>query len=97
MKTIKEKNKTIAEFMELPKYGETEFLHNNKICNFSDMQYILSWDWIIPVLQKIDSLEIEIPEDSNLYGDITSALLNFDIDSLYDAIIEFIKWYNLNQ
>ena len=61
-----------------------------------NLKFNTSWNWLMPCLSKIDELEYELPEDSNLIGDISCALLNIDIESTYDAVVEFIKFYNKN-
>jgi len=72
--------------------------------NAGDLKYNTSWDWLMPVVEKIESLmwEVEIratrctieqyPDSSKyFYG------ANGDkIKSTYHAVVEFIKWYNSN-
>ena len=105
MSTI-ENNKLIAEFML------------NKIVPQSwTWEYHKSWDALMPVVEKIESIE-----DSNLpylsysqnnfcvsirngFCEIISGdfLMDFDefsrhsgtkIEATYNAVVEFIKWYN---
>jgi hypothetical protein len=59
--------------------------------------YHTHWDMLIPVLQKIDVSEAEVPEDSNLVGDLTNGLLSLDIERTFEAAVEWIKWYNQNK
>ena len=59
-----------------------------------DLRFHNSWDWLMPVVEKIDELEYELPEDSNLIGDITHGLVSLDIKMTYSAVVEFINWYN---
>jgi hypothetical protein len=79
-------NKLIAEFMGLP----TEVFKSGKINYYfrefnsgtwyeeHELSYNVSWDWLMPVVQKIG--------DENL--------LSIDIDRVYDRVVEFIKEYN---
>lgn len=95
-------NKLIAEFMgltepyELPQHGtirpngdfKTEF-------TLDQLKYNSSWDWLMPVVGKIE-------KTPNIY-DIEEFLLIRDelctarIETIYDSVVEFIKWYNANK
>ena len=62
-----------------------------------------SWDWLMPVVEKIenfnDGCTLCIIEDERCH---INTQTNFEVDSVgytkieavYNAIIEFIKWYN---
>ncbi len=66
---IQEKNKLIAEFMELPlvpcNIGTedgvvTEGYQHPKVnrpCTIDGLQYKYSWDWLMPVVEKIEDIE----------------------------------------
>jgi len=58
----------------------------------SVLPYHASWDWLMPVVEKIDKVcGIDIHEwDLS----INEALCTKDINILYKEVIEFIKWYN---
>jgi hypothetical protein len=51
-----------------------------------------SFDWLIPVVQKIYNLEIE----NELVWIIRDALADASLQRTYDAVVEFIIWYNKN-
>ena len=67
------------------------------------IQYHTSWDWLMPVVEKIenfnDGCTLCIIEDERCH---INTQTNFEVDSVgytkieavYNAIIEFIKWYN---
>ena len=55
-----------------------------------EMKYHTSWDWLMPVVQKVSSLCDEPYELDNM----KHALLTGDIESVYDDVVEFIKEYN---
>lgn len=119
-KEILENNKLIAEFMGLeikPKYinsKKEEGFANNKFYLFRksdkrimDIQskfYHNSWDWLMPVYQKINNyIQLRSHEDwkfntetNELHFNIWNALEdeNCCIEFLYVEIIKFIKWYN---
>ena len=121
---IKESNKLIARFMggtlkeptkEHPKnpYNKPTWWGvgtRPTVGNFS-LSYHESWDWIIPVVEKIRSLDNMV--NINFWSETNAAecvIYNWEdfgseeirnecessIDSVYLSVIEFIKWYNQN-
>lgn len=58
-----------------------------------DLEYPSSWDWLMPVLEKC--YQTNKNDDWDMW--LNDALLTVNIDVLYNAVIEFIKWYNLNK
>lgn len=112
MNTI-ENNKLIAKFIgsdfinnniminRLPKY----FLNNSDSYNC----FHNSWDWLMPVVEKIEDLDncqVDICFDWCRIG-YKGYLFNIDtrnflkgktkIEAVYFACIQFIKWYNENK
>jgi hypothetical protein len=111
-----ENNKLIAEFMvlkepyELPQHGiirpngyfKTEFLAE-------ELKYHKSWDWLIPVVQKIDEMGYNVHisrisckitpilEDDNVITSFVCGDVDKKIELVYDTVVEFIKWYNKEQ
>jgi hypothetical protein len=90
---MEENNKLIADFM----YEET--------MPISQMEYHTSWDWLMPVVENIESNEkydVEILQYGtrileNCKEIVTNvANISFDkkIDHTYHAVVEFIKWNN---
>ena len=78
-------NKLIAEFM-----GN----------NYSGVQgYSDSWDWLMPVVEKCvtlnDAYELDGHEQVN--NAIQDALWTINIEEVYQAVVEFIKWFNENK
>lgn len=69
-------------------------------------KYHKSWDWLMPVLERIEAKgyrwEIGMSPISSQYhyckiwsiGTIERVYL---LDAVYDAVLEFIKWYNSNK
>ena len=64
-----ENNKLIAEFMELeatPKYNPKEYYvkeyNSGEWYLPEEMQYHVSWDWLIPVAQRLIDVYISIDE-----------------------------------
>lgn len=82
--------------------------HNQRICDFDGLKYHSSWDWLMLVVEKIENLDNEEGEwDCQfeilkgvcniilLHGD--PAIQTFDdskIQATYQAVIQFIEWYN---
>ena len=111
---IEEGNMLIAKFMESKSYGNLDkekylsvsnipgVSYFNKNCN--DARFHKSWDWLMPVYQKINNyIQIKSSEDfvfgtetDDLQINIWNALEdeNACIDFLFPEIIKFIKYYN---
>tara|TARA_R100001129_G_scaffold165059_1_gene131490 strand:+ start:87 stop:341 length:255 start_codon:yes stop_codon:yes gene_type:complete len=79
-------NKLIAEFMH---HG----FHNGKHRSFDELQYHESWDWLMPVHKKC-MFTPNFSGDDQLRTLLIDAVIDADIDRLYDAVVEFIKEYN---
>ena len=86
-------NTLIAEFM-----GE-----HSIVLDVSDTKYHESWDWLIPVIKKIDSYACEEMDFSdyddyrNKYVFIHNISLHNDIREVYNQVVEFIKQYNKDE
>ena len=59
----------------------------------SGFKFHESWDWIMPVVEKIGSMPFN--ESNNRYTDLN--VFEVNIDEVYKAVIQFIQWYNDNQ
>lgn len=109
-------NKEIALFMG----GSTEHEYNGSVCFlhyknnkapyyilFTRLKYHRSWDWLIPVVEKIakdydvkitwmptgmDVTYIDRPETMD--GEISSTGGMTAIENTYIAVVRFIEWYN---
>ena len=54
----------------------------------NEMRYDTSWDWLMPVVEKIEQVNEGVPEQMlhvNLYSERRE---------VYHAVVEFIKQYN---
>lgn len=78
--------------------------------NLVSSDYHSSWDWLMPVVEKIE--ETEYNYDTRIHYDALEGAYFVDIvdwgnaeracqtsyisriDAVYKAVIEFIKWYN---
>ena len=112
-----ENNKLIAEFMELPKVPcriGTErgvitegYKHPNVgvPMTTNGMQYKYSWDWLMPVVEKIENFGFEfiIAEsrckikhntDHSIEELFHIETIGSKINTTYDAVVKFINEYN---
>ena len=111
MKTI-ESNKLIAEFMgweniclkTKSRKLMVSPIHGHFDDNFpNNLIFHSSWDWLIPVIEKIESLGYDCSITSHSTGIIgvkyaRKARGNTSrLERTYSAVIEFIKWYNENK
>ena len=100
-KEILKGNKLIAEF----EGRINELCHDNNTS--SPYNYEKSWDWLMPVVERIDSrtpydprvtiehnwCSIKVPDGRFDIEIIGSSR----IEATYKAVVEFIKWYNKNK
>jgi len=105
MKETLEKNKLIAEFMNYPQSGidnKDPYYYAMKHCFDNNlMKYHSSWDWLMPVVEKIESLGLNTKiytghttiasRDASF---ISQKLNDSKIEATYEAVVEFIKWFN---
>ncbi len=110
-----EENKLIAEFMGIESYefrGYTMFVYKEDNHRTDvDLHYHTSWDWLMPVVEKINNTEryevcigdchchiTDIENDNHKVRALTLSLQGeTTMGAVYLAIVEFIKWYNQNK
>jgi hypothetical protein len=65
-----------------------------------NLKYHSSWDWLMPVVKKCrfktSFSKANVDKFSELDKAITSCLCNCEISNLFEAVIDFVKWYNQN-
>jgi hypothetical protein len=101
MKTIKENNRLIAEFMGMQetKIGWYDAEENLSLGytyfdnTFDELLFNKSWDWLMPVVDAIYNIDID-EQATNEIGDITHALLDVNINAVHEAVVNFIEFYN---
>ena len=85
-------NKLIAEFMGVPQGEHTHFMVEpfalESYANADDLKYDISWDWLMPVVQKC----FEVAEHEDDFFAISGNLPY--MDSTYKAVVEFINEHN---
>jgi hypothetical protein len=100
-----EGNKLIAKFDDYLNVDMYDRYFHKGIYS-EKLRYHSSWDWLMPVVKKIYSLEyyelsgskyIDTPKKViKLKKNIKESIGFAEIENSFKAIIEFIKWYNLN-
>lgn len=113
MMTTTEKNKLIAEFMGWKERFFGMFYSPNKTWSKeNELAFDSSWDWLMPVVEKIESLRFKVNifgynEDTQAHYVIvysskegTISIQNQSklpkIEAVYNACVEFINYYNQN-
>ena len=106
MSKITEGNKLLSEFMggkvtdNIFYCNESTISHNERCLhhyNIHCASYISKWDWLMPVIQKINSLEhLNLWHKYNVDRyNLTEAIDKVDIEYAFDLCVDFVKWYNL--
>ena len=78
-------NKLIAEFMGAatrPKHA------------YAFLRYDSDWNWLMDVVKEIDSLFGEDDVVNYMINKVHNAFFQFNIDTVYKAVVQFIKEYN---
>ena len=99
-----ENNKIIAEFMGMKENSFTEAFKNvdNKFLFPSELVYHSDWNWLMEVVEKIRGIDQTAKEDFKIrllhYQRNKKTVFDLSIlegkEYVYNACIEFIKWYN---
>lgn len=103
-----ENNKLIAEFMGAEKthiqsVGDIYCpVPSKNGSEYEDkLQYQTSWDWLMPVVDRIETLSGKLPTHiGNIPNDEdweSNNFLSTNINATYKAVVEFINQYNKNQ
>ena len=111
MKDNELNNTLIAEFMggkydkdtSFPIHPDDIWLPFHGIVRKKHLSYHTSWDWLMPVVEKIESISdteltcmtAEIKEyQFQIYLSNTCLRGTNKLELIYQAVVEFIKWYN---
>lgn len=110
---IESNNKLIAEFIGLP-YIDGVYENSYAVMtlfppldysrNLSGLEFDFSWDWLMPVVEKIEKThEVHVSANLCVIFGISEDFQKFQririennskIRSVYLACVELIKWYN---
>lgn len=61
-----------------------------------ELKYHKNWHWLIPVVKKIRDLDIDHEFSQVQENDVFDALVELDIEHLWQQTVNYIKWYNEN-
>ena len=103
---IIDNNRIIAEFMgakPCKQHPNTQLFltikdnKNPSLQYWHLLKYHISWDWLIPVIDKILSSEeyFEYKKTLGIYNSGVFVNTKF-IKASFDSVVEFIEWYNTN-
>ena len=82
-------NELIAEFMGLKEHkGSYYFINKEEWIPDVELEYHKSWDWLIPVVQKIEQYCEGVPQE------MLNISLYSDINEVHNAVVEFINEHN---
>ena len=109
-KEIIEGNKLVAEFdgwvidNSFPDKDRT-YIKNGGIELDTTFKYHTSWDWLMHVVEKIESLgyDFEFKKQGKFTNVRFKGIIDYNckrydnITAIYNAVVEFIKWYNENK
>ena len=103
---MNKENKLIANFMGLPLVpcnigtengAVTQGYMHPKInvpCTTDGLQYKYSWDWLMPVVEKIEGLR-DLKGNAKIEGTNIEIIGGaYKLETTYKAVIQFIKEYN---
>ncbi len=103
---MKENNKLIAEFMGNIIRDNIVYFPMLQECTFDELEYHTSWDWLMHVVETINTMDdfnysvsinyhyTSITDNNTLY-DIVDVDADGDTKKgCYKAVVKFIKWYN---
>lgn len=115
-KEIQEGNWQIGLFMELPQIkllsGKPAFEISGNFFQAQHLKYHSSWDWLMPVVEKIEKCTWPVNLYTQIYGDdghygckitsnnwpegdgINAHDMTSKIEVVWQAVIQFIQWYN---
>ena len=86
---MEKNNRLIAEFMGVDQV-DIDYAFNEH----GQLKYHLSWDWLMPVVQKIGDEYLNTPFDET-YSHLTEQYENiWTLEDTYNAVVEFIKENN---
>ena len=99
-------NKLIAEFMGANTSIESEDVQSYEMYGVleciedgisekhfflpEEMRFHTSWDWLMPVVCKIDDLFGEDDDVNDRINKVHNAVLQFDMEIVHRAVVEFI-------
>ena len=95
-------NKNIAIYMDVEHwidYGDIQVykFEDGRSYSLHDLKYHSSWDWLIPVIDKIKSDDMYpkyVDYSGSMVGEGGVYINTKFINVTYDNVMDFINWYN---
>ena len=79
---------------------DCKVFHTHELMEIKGFIFHRSWDWLMPVVEKIAKLDISSENEigsSRQYSVVSSSIGMITIESVWLACVEFAKWYNQNK
>jgi hypothetical protein len=104
--TTTDNNKLLAEFLGYtqphPDYPHTTYWYKKDEAPLTMLSFDTDWNWLMSVVEKIEDLGNDVSITTNYIqiafdeGEqfIVAEDTKIKIDTLYNACVEFVKWYN---
>lgn len=104
-----ENNKIIAEFLSVENpYHKGHYICPNGIATEpKDMRFDTDWNWLMEVVEKIESLGASVEINNKLCIIEPTPIFNFEFHfsnlestkfkAIYNACVDFINFYNQNK
>ena len=103
---INETNILIAKFMDCLLCNDKMVKRTTKYwdfpgdsglyCYIEDLRYNTSWDWLIPIVKRIVPPHGFTLSSIRYQTAVINSMHTLDINKVYNAVVEFIKQYNLS-
>ena len=107
-------NKLIAEFMGYeiiyrPNSNGFIEISDTELCDVDDLEYHKSWDWLMPVVEKIECTKTDDEDNSDSFFNVMIEVFecningrdicicengNTKLEATYRAVVKFINQYN---
>jgi hypothetical protein len=108
--SVEEGNKLIGEFMNHPFIKKWKCYNYKGEFPYKDLKYHSSWDWLMPVVEKISEKKVDVSISHACGYDLWHCSIsgpyeqppyihnrsNIMTEAVWLAVVEFIKWYNVN-
>ena len=100
-------NPILCEFMGIQHVGHNIYVLDDTIYGemfhvsiIGGLQFHDSWDWLMPVCAKIDTLDYSglCPSDLQMYCNECNVMDHlvscYEIEPVYRKVVSFIRWWN---
>lgn len=73
------------------------FPEGSLYCYIEDLRYNTSWDWLIPIVKKIVPPHGFTLSSIRYQTAVINSMHTLDINKVYNAVVEFIKHFDIEQ